>query len=246
MPVLVKSRSRKLISAALVAALPWAAAGCSSSKPTPVVGTSAGAAAHVAAPTKQLTGTQLAGALLGAADVPADFGTDSGSAVDSGGQLSTVAAKYKPASMSCTDLLNDIGKAGFGETAMASDEMENDDSGEMLDQDVYQFASATDANVFFTSLQAKWNSCGTFTEADSSGKVTITAASTPAGLGDMVFANTMSVVTADTTLTGTNMAVLSGFDVFLIGPGKIGTTQPADLSPQALIVKLMTKVAAAG
>lgn len=239
--------SRKLISAAFVAALPWALTGCSSSNPAPVVGTSAGATARVAAPAAQLTGSQLAAALLGAADVPADFGTDSGSSLDSGGALTTATAKYKPANLSCTDLLNDIGKAGFGESAMASDEMENDDSGEMLDQDVYQFPSATAANVFFTSLQAKWNSCGTFTESDSAGKVTITAASTPAGLGDMVFANTMSVVaSADTTLTGTNMVVLDGFDVFLIGPGKIGTTQPADLKPQALIVKLMSKVAAAG
>lgn len=243
----MNSSSRKLISAALVAALPLAVAGCSSSKPAPVVGTSAGAAARVAAPGKQLTGTQLAAALLGAADVPAGFGTDSSSVVDTAGQLSTAAAKYKPANMSCTDLLNTIGKAGFGESAMASDEMENDDSGEMIDQDVYQFPSATAANVFFTSLQAKWNSCGTFTESDSSGKVTITAASTPAGLGDMVFANTMSVIaSSDTTLTGTNMAVLSGFDVFVIGPGKIGTAQPADLSAQALVVKLMTKVTSAG
>ena len=246
MPVLMKSRSRKLISAAVVVALPLASVGCSSAKATPVVGTSAGATAQVGAPSKQLTGTQLAGALLAAADVPADFGTDSGSAVDSGGALTSAAAKYKPAGMSCTDLLDDIGKAGFGESAMASAEMENDDSGELLDQDVYQFPSATDANVFFTSLQAKWNSCGTFTESDSSGKVTITAASTPAGLGDLVFANTMTATTSGTTLTGTNMAVLSGFDVFLIGPGKIGTTQPADLSPQALLVKLMTKVSSAG
>ncbi|MBR7835837.1 sensor domain-containing protein [Actinospica durhamensis] len=240
--------SRKLTYAGLVAALPLALAGCSSSNSgsTP---TGAGTASSTAASTAQLTGTQLTSALLTATDVASGFTVSSNSAVDSGGSLTTTAAKYKPAGMSCADLLNEIGQTGFGESAMADNTLENDTTEELLNQAVYQFSSASAANVFFTSLQAKWNSCGSFTETDSSGtagKVDITVASAPSGLGDMDFSNTMSASESSTTMTGTNLAVLKGSDVFIVGPGKIGSSQPSDLSAQTLVQKLMSKVSTAG
>ena len=240
--------SRKLKYAGLVAALPLVLAGCSSSKS----GSSSTTAAASSGPTAQLTGTQLKSALLTTTDAGSGFAASASSETDSGGALTTAAAKYKPATLSCADLLNQMGQSGFGESAMADDTLENDTSGELLNQVVYQFSSATAANVFFTSLEAKWNSCGSFTETDTSsgttttGKVSITAASAPSGLGDMAFANTMSATESSTTMNGTNLAVLKGSDVFILGPDKVGGGQPTDLSAQTLMQKLMSNVAAAG
>ena len=235
--------------AGLVATLPLALAGCSSSNSGSTPTGASTASSTAAAPTTQLTGTQLTSALLTASDVASGFTISSDSAVDSGGSLTTTAAKYKPATMTCADLLNEIGQTGFGESAMADNTLENDSTEELLNQVVYQFSSASAANVFFTSLQAKWNSCGAFTETDSSGtagKVDITVASAPSGLGDMDFSNTMVATESSTTMTGTNLAVLKGSDVFIVGPGKIGGSQPADLSAQTLVQKLMSKVSTAG
>ncbi len=242
--------SRKLKYTGLVAALPLALAACSSSNSGSPAGSGATATTAVAGSTTQLTGTQLKGALLSATDVGTGFTASTDSAVDSGGSLTTAAAKYKPASISCPDLLNEMGQTGFGESAMADDTLENDTSGELLNQVVYQFASATAANVFFTSLEAKWNSCGSFTETDSSsgttGKVTIVAAAAPSGLGDMAFSNTMTATESSTTMSGTNLAVLKGVDVFIVGPDKVGGGLPTDLSAQTLAQKLMSNVAAVG
>lgn len=241
--------SRKIISTALLAALPLALAACSSSKSgsadaasTPAPGPPSPSAA------KQLTGVQLTAALLAVADLPGGYSVDSTTVVNSGSALTTADAKYKLTTLSCGDLENDLGQAGFGETAVASNEFDNAASTELLDQAVYQFSSATAANVYFTSLEAKWNSCGTFTESSSGTTIkgTVTAASAPSGLGDMAFANTTVATATHVTLTGNDLFVLDGVDVFIVGPSEFGTTQPTDLSPQKLIVKLMTKVGSAG
>jgi hypothetical protein len=244
---------RTIISAGLIAALPLALAGCSSSKSgsgTAGTGGPAAVTSPATAPSTQLTGTQLAGALLSGSDIGSGFTSDKSSAVDSGGSLTTAAAKFKPAAISCADLLNDLGEAGFGESAMADDSVPNNTTGELVNEVVYQFSSASAANVFFTSLEAKWNSCGSFTESDpssgKSGKVSIVTQSAPAGLGDMAFANSMSVSMGSVSLSGVNLAVLKGVDVFVVAPGKMGGGQPTDLSAQSLMEKLMAKVAALG
>jgi hypothetical protein len=241
--------SRKQKYAGLFAALPLALAGCSSSSSgSPSGSTTPSSPASATAPAAQLTGTQLTGALLTAADLPTGFSVSSGSAVDSGAALTTAAAKYNPATLSCADLLNDLGKTGFGESAMSDNTLANQTSSEIFNQAVYQFATATAANVYFTSLEAKWNSCGSFSESASgaSGTVKITAGAAPSGLGDMAFVNTMSATEDGSTLSGSNLVVLKGDDVFLVGPGSISASQPADLVGQTLIQKLMANVAAAG
>lgn len=240
---------RKLIAAGAFAALPLALAGCSGSSTPAGTGTPAAMAtpSRPAGTARQLTGTQLAGALLSASDLPAGFAVDPGSATDSGGSLTAAATKHPPMSLSCSDLLDDLGKTGFGESAMAGDTAADPNTKEIFNQVVYQFASASKANEFFTSLQAKWNSCGTFTVADSgtSGKETVTAASAPAGLGDMAFENTMTASGSGMNLSGTDLAVLKATDVYIVGPGKIGGGRPADLSAQTLMTKLIASVEAA-
>ncbi|WP_034265885.1 sensor domain-containing protein [Actinospica robiniae] len=237
--------SRKLIVSGLLAALPLVLAGCSSAGSTPDAG-GAAVTTPAAAPTSHLTGTQLASTLLTASEIGSGFASNQSSAVNSGGSLTTAAAKYKPESLSCTDLMEDVGRPGYGESAMAYDELSNGSSGDELDESVYQFASASEANVVFTSLQAKWNSCASFTVTTSvTGKVTIAPISAPSGLGDMAFADTLKVTLPSTTMNGSMVYVLKGADVYCVSPANILGETPS-LSAKSLMTQLMTKVASAG
>lgn len=121
----------------------------------------------------QVTGKQLATAMLPASDVGSGYA--SGKEADTGKQLQSSHASQSVSSMSCSDL-GDGYAPNFGQTAAASDEI--GPSGDALPpsgspivvvQAVSQFATTAKAWSFFTGEQAKYQSCQSYNSSISDG-----------------------------------------------------------------------------
>jgi hypothetical protein len=242
-----------LMGAAVAATV--ALAGCSSAKS----GSDGSAAGAPGAPRTvpsapaisgtQLTGTQLTAALLTGNDITvAGFFNSSTTPADSGGSLTTAKAKFALSTMSCADQQNALSTGGFGETAWSSNALVDGPSKEVLSQTVYQFADAAAANAFFTTLKARWNSCGTFTitSQGSNAKLTVTVTAAKPGVGQQDFANTMTGSENGIPAALASTVALDGPDVLLVGADKQGATVPTDIDSGSLLAKLIGKVAAAG
>jgi hypothetical protein len=255
---------RKIALSCLALCLPLAVVGCSGSSsgsksatgsPSPAASSAASSpsAAGSSAPAsgsaglQQLTGTKLAALLLPASDLPSGFTPSQGAATDSGDGLTTAAAKFPIASLSCNDLVNDFGQAGFGENAMAFNSLQNSTSGEVFEDAVYQFATPAAANAFYSGLKAKWPACGTFAASDTSGdsgNLTVASVSVPSGLGQDDFGFTMKGTSSGTNIAEGTTVVLDGAGVYAVSTAEQGTTLPTDLDETTLTQKLLSSVAA--
>lgn len=255
---------RKIALSCLALCLPLAVVGCSSSSsgsksaagsPSTAASSAAGspsaaapsAAASSSSGLPQLTGTKLAALLLPASDLPSGFAPSQGAATDSGASLTTAAAKFPVASLSCNDLVNDFGQAGFGESAMAFNSLANSTSGEIFEDTVYQFATPAAASAFYSGLKAKWPACGSFAASDSSGdsgNLTVANLSVAGGLGQQDFGFTMKGTSSGTNIAEGTTVVLDGADVYAVCTAAQGTTLPTDLDATTLTQKLLSSVAA--
>ncbi|MGW4393724.1 hypothetical protein ACWEHA_00395 [Amycolatopsis nivea] len=122
-------------------------------------------AAAVTAP--QLTGAQLAAALVPQSSFPDDMGVAAGSEVTSGAATSTAQPQHNLAAMSCTDwsalLLKTTFVPGFGESAFAANSHATEPDRQQavyVDQAIYQFPSAAAASEFFAGLRRVLSGCG--------------------------------------------------------------------------------------
>jgi len=232
-----------------------ALAGCSSTNSNlggPASGTTRAKGAAASGPAisgTQLTGTQLTAALLTVSDIPVGgFIAPTGSNTDSGGSLTTAKARFDPSTMSCEDLQDDLGEAGFGETAMSTNALVSR-SRETVSQTVYQFADAAAASAFYTAAKANWAACGTFDFAGqgSDNKLTSKVTAARAGLGQQDFATTETGTEDGTPCAIASTLTLDGPDVLLVGTAKVGTaTVPTDIDGASLTTKLIAKIAATG
>jgi hypothetical protein len=126
--------------------------------------------------TRQLTGTQLAAALLPATDFPVVFAPP-GPPSDSGSQLENSPARYHLATMSCDSITLRFGREGFGETAVAATGYYAfGASSTQYTQDVYQFRTAGPASSFFRGLRAIWSRCPAFTFPTGSPRTRVSTA----------------------------------------------------------------------
>jgi hypothetical protein len=194
----------------------------------------------------QLTGTELESVLLPASDFPAGFAASSSGPVSSGGTLTSAAAQYPLATVSCSDFVQHLGSTGFGETGMASDSIVGAD--QAYDQVIYQFADASSASAFVSGIQSLAGRCASFTAPAGTGTTaTFSLKATPgpsvAGLSsvELVQSGTVSgsAVTLDTLL------VASGVDVFAASGVGLGTGAPAVPAKETIIYNLMKRQAAA-
>ncbi len=138
-------------------------AGCGS-----VAATAAAQATDAASRPAQLTGTQLAAALVPGPAFPRGYRYDNSASFNSGSHLETGRAKYKLTSLSCANFSNNYGRTGFGETAVAGNSYSTlvdnytANSGGAYDQTVYQFASADTARSFWSGLHSTIARCPSF------------------------------------------------------------------------------------
>jgi hypothetical protein len=117
----------------------------------------------MSARTAQLTGAQLATALLPAADFPAGY---TGSRTSSGTRLETSRAKHHLATMSCGSFGSTFSFQGFGQSAWAvgvdSHLVADDIANRSYLETVYQFGSPAAAASFFHGLRAAFIRCPEF------------------------------------------------------------------------------------
>jgi len=130
------------------------------------------ASSHKAKPAPQLTGTRLQSALL-----PASAFGDGFTVVDrlnTGKRLLSTHASIKPSSLSCQTFEEYIFVGGFGDTAGATDGINNpnpnfaDYPSLVLggDQTVLQFKTTQAAASFYNAAYARYKQCSAFTESD--------------------------------------------------------------------------------
>ncbi len=193
----------------------------------------------------QLTGTQLASALLSQSYFPAGFTLAQSSAVSTGDSLSSAPARYDLATVSCTDFASHLGSTGFGETAMAANSFVG--QGQAFDQVVYQFGSAAAASSFVEGIRSLALRCKSFTATDNGSSGTFSLAASPAapvgGHPSLELAQTGTIsgsrVTLDTLFSA------SGVDVFAGSAVGLGTSVPTGLAGQTIVYTLMKRQAAA-
>jgi hypothetical protein len=220
---------------------------------TPASGTVATAAAtpvasmtSLPAAAGQLTGDQLESVLLPQADFPAGFATPSTGPISSGGSLTSGAAAYDLATISCATFTQHFGTAGFGETAMVSGSAA--DVGQAYDQFIYQFASAAQATAFVTGVQALAGRCGSFTATANGQSGTFSLRAT-AGTAVGGYPTTELLETG--TLGGSKLKLdtllcASGLDVFAAsGVGVGGNAAPTQVAKETIVYRLMQRQAAA-
>ena len=196
----------------------------------------------------QLTGSELETVLLPASDFPSGFTASSSGATSSGGSLTTDAAAYPLATVSCADFEQHLGSTGFGETAMAADSVVGTE--QAFDQLIYQFASAAQAKAFVAGIAALAARCASFTAPADGSTGTFSFSATPgaplAGLPTVELKQTGKVtgsaVALDTLFTA------SGVDVFAaaaVGLGISAATVPTVPAKETIVYNLMKRQAAA-
>jgi hypothetical protein len=193
----------------------------------------------------QLTGTDLESVLLPAADFPSGFTASSSGPVSSGGTLTSTAAQYPLATVSCSNFVQHLGSTGFGETAMAADSIVG--TSQAYDQVIYQFPSASSASAFVSGIQPLAGRCRSFTAPVSSGTATFSLKAAP---GASVAGNpTVELVQTGTVsgsaLTLDTLLCASGVDVFAASGVGLGVGAPAVPAKETIIYNLMKRQAAA-
>jgi hypothetical protein len=200
----------------------------------------------------QLTGTQLRAALLPASDFAVGYTSTDES--DSGRHLEH-ATVFHLRSTSCTTFWLFSGQvAGFGETAFATNLVEDKtgrlNSQETFVQSIYQFASTRAAASFYGQLMGKYRSCPSAGEPGGSGKVIReTLHSTSALLvGGHEASQVIEYVTASDTpgppLVFYLLWTIDGTDVYWISTNpEFGAPEPTQTS---LTLKLIARVGALG
>ena len=130
------------------------------------------ASSHKAKPAPQVTGTRLQSALLPASAFGDGFTV--ADRLNTGNRLWSTHASIKPSSLSCQTFEEYIFVGGFGDTAGATDGINNpnpdfaDYPSLVLggDQAVLQFKTTQAAASFYNQAYAKYKQCSAFTESD--------------------------------------------------------------------------------
>jgi len=199
----------------------------------------------LAAASGQLTGTNLESVLLPVSDFPGGFTASSSAPVTSGGSLTSGAAAYPLATVSCSEFVQHLGSTGFGETAMAADSVVGTD--QAYDQVIYQFPTASAATAFVAGLEPLAARCKSFTAPASSGTATFSLKAAPgvalAGLPTVELDQTGTV--SGSALTLDTLFTASGVDVFAASGVGLGTGAPVVPAKETIIYNLMKRQAAA-
>lgn len=184
-----------------------------------------------AAPAVQLTGTQLASALLPPSSFPSGYKIVKSGTYNSGRRLEHAPAKFHLATFSCKKyIVNGLPRAGFGETATAGSIVDNPRLG-AYQQTVFQFASSGQAASFYRQLYAFTVRCRSVTAAFGGGTVKLTTQSLrKTHLGRLPAFRAVQTLTA-TGLPATvndTTATVAGTDVYVIdAAGRKAPSKPA-------------------
>jgi hypothetical protein len=148
--------------------------------------------------------------------------------------------------MICNTLALQLGEPGFGETAMADDLLEDQDTGQAYGQFVYQFRHPATASTFIAELRTTAMRCRSFTVRDF-GKSNHTQQTTATGLvsGHRAVQIAEVAVVAANTSDFDYLFVLDGTDV--CGSSRAGfggALMPDQPTLGTIATRLITRVQA--
>jgi hypothetical protein len=194
----------------------------------------------------QLTGSQLAAALLPARTFPHGYIYDESTSRNSGKRLETGPAKYHLAGITCMTFDNVYGGSGFGETAYANNyystlvDNYTASTGSAFAQSIYQFASASAARSLWLGLRSVAVRCPGFGAAGGRGIERIIKASIR---GTHAFqADFSAPLPPIGTIAAQSLIVWRGQDVIEVDALGLGRPVPASPSLRSLMIRLLARV----
>jgi len=209
------------------------------------------AAAQAATHPVQVTGAKLKTALLPASAFGSGFKLEG--AEGTGKSLLHQKATKHISTMSCVNF-EGLGLFGYGESGAAGSVIEDENptglsdlANVLYEQTVYQFPTTKAATAFYNQAHAKYASCKSFSETDSSGTTTITLKSIGKAKVSSyrAFGLTQGITESGSADSGISLKLntlvtVKGADVFVfINAGTGGHTVPAKT-----MLKLISRVAA--
>jgi hypothetical protein len=233
-----------------------AAASSTASGASTAAGGATGSAAAGALPTApetpqpaasgQLTGTQLESVLLPASDFPSGYTAATTGPVSSGSSLTLGVARYDLSTVSCTNFVEHLGTAGFGESAMASDSLSA--AGKAFDEFLYQFPSAATASAFVSGIGSLAGRCASFQLSSNGVSATFKLA---ASAGPAVGGHPATQLTESGKVGGEQVSLdlllcadgVDAFGVAAVGAG--GAAPPTTPARPDIMDSLMKRQAAA-
>ena len=191
----------------------------------------------------QLTGTQLASALLPVSYFPSGYAVGKNNDYNSGNRLENSPAKYNLATMSCKTFVVDSPEHGFGESAAAGNIIYR--KNQAYGQNVFQFASSAKASAFYNGMYALNNRCRSTRTTSGNAVVKLTTRyliKTHEG-GHQAFRALQTLyLTGSSPTINDNLFILDGTDVFAVDAA--GQTEPTKPALPTATLHLITRVRA--
>ena len=196
----------------------------------------------------QLTGTALQSVLLPASDFPSGYTASSSGATTSGGSLTSGAAQYPLATISCSNFVQHLGSTGFGETGMAADSVVG--TNQAYDQVIYQFPTASEASGVRDPGSSRSRAGARRSRRPGIGSSATATFSLKATPGEGWPACPPSSCCRSGTVAGSAVTVdtlfcANGVDVFAAANVGLGVGAPAVPAKATIIYDLMKRQAAA-
>lgn len=206
----------------------------------PALGCTASAPPKATVKVVQLTGTQLAAALLPASDFPA--GDVVFRAANSGNRLET-GTKADLATASCGTFFRSFNSAGLGESAFASRVYSTSDLAQQFLETAYQLRNSHMATTFFDHVRSDFSRCSVATVG--SNKFSVRTVSSAAVSGHPSVRLILTTVGDGQTARANVLISMAGTDVFdLINVG-LQIPPPARPDPRDLMLRLISRVQSA-
>ena len=196
----------------------------------------------LAAASGQLSGTQLESVLLPVSNFPDGYASPTTGPITSGDSLTSGAATYNLATMSCPTFVEKLGAVGFGETAMVSGSVSA--LYQAFDELIYQFATAAEASSFVSGIQQLAGRCGSFSvKANGESGTFSLKASTGTPVGGHPTVNLGETGTLGGNKVNLDLVFCaSGVDAFAAGgAGSAGSAAPNVPTKEAIVYDLMRR-----
>jgi len=195
----------------------------------------------------QVTGRQLKSALVPASAIGSS--STANAEFDTGRGLEHGPAFFRLPTMSCHDFWVLFGVTGYGETASASDRLNDFSSAQFHQQIVYQFASPREASSFLSQEEAKYPKCRSFVVSGGGPtlRVAVYSMSRTRVGGHQAFqvAETETISSFPATPLYVHLSfTVDGADVFIVTTENDSNSTPVNPSLPAFTLRLIARVAA--
>jgi len=189
---------------------------------------------------QQLTGSQVASALLPPGAFGTGYAAEKDTARNSGPHLETAGSRYRLATLGCNAFEADYTRTGFGETAMATNSVDNPDGVPAYGQIVYEFRTGSAAAGFLGGLREIGGRCGSFNRGDGA-RIQLRIVPVASVGGHPAFWLDETITLSGYTSRVDSLLTAAGTDVFGIASIGLVSAPPTKPAPAALLARLIAR-----